>query len=468
MPSASRAAETREASSPASHRGSRRFSPTSGVRRWVSGWPRLLVFVCAASFVARLAVIFYFGTYETDYSTADIGTIPYNLIDGDGYTYQGRPSAYIGPGYTLLWAGMMEVFGTTGGQLAIQLLQALALSTLPLVWYRVSERIFGSSLVSLVSSVWLAIYPELLFLSATMYLDSVALFLWVLLLAALLRWRQTGGARLGATLGLLAGILVLTKGRMLVLVVATLLLFLIVDGRRSPARALRQYLVPVVCAALLMTPWVVRNWIQLDGFVLTESYLGYNLWIGHNVNANGTGKLRVGGGGLISADSLGLKEASGHYPEPPRLVAELRTAKTDPQVDRFYRRQAFRDIEKNPSREVGLTLRKIFYSWWRDPKSVFTKHPAYLLPWSFTLIFFVIGLAKSFVRPRRYLLVYLVCAVTTLLQVVFFVVPRFRLPVYPFVFGVAALGLVQLAEMVAARSARWRATYGAATVRLLQ
>jgi 4-amino-4-deoxy-L-arabinose transferase-like glycosyltransferase len=429
-----------------------------------------LILICLASFLLRLVIAFYLRNYKDDYSATDIGMIPYNLFHGHGYTYGARASAYFGPGYSFLWAGLMYVFGATAGQLAVQLLQALALSLLPIVWYFVALKLFDNKMVALLSAAWLALYPELLVLSATMYSDSIVLFLWVAFFGLLVRWQQSKSNLLGVLIGLSMAGLVLTKGRMLAFVAVALAYFFILERKDKTAR-LGRYVVPLITAALLMAPWVVRNWVQLHAFIPTESSLGYNVWIGHNEHANGTGKYRVGGGGLIHLRGLGTDSdtvAGADFPKPQKLASEVKSAETEPAADAAYRREALTYFAHHPRQELSLSVRKVFYGWWRDPKSIFTSNPAYILPWLVTLLLFLVGLVRSRASARTYGIVYVICLVSTLLQVAFFVVPRFRLPVYPFVFLVAALGLTYLLELLATRNERWRSAYSALSIRLLR
>jgi 4-amino-4-deoxy-L-arabinose transferase-like glycosyltransferase len=427
--------------------------------------PRVLPLVCVLGLILRLVAVFHLKTYNDDYSTADIGAIPYNLLQGHGYTYNGVESAYFGPGYTLLWAGLMEVFGVTGGQLVLQLLQVVALSILPIIWYGISLRIIDSKAIALVSAIALALYPELVVLSATMYSDTLVLFLWVVFLALVLRWRDSPTLASGLVLGLTTGALILTKGRMLVFVLGVVLYFLVVDRPRLRAAQLHRQLLPLAACLVLMSAWVARNAVQLHSFVVSESTFGYNLWIGHNPAANGTGKYRAGGGGLVNQGDT--RPGTG-FPQPRSLAVELAATNGEGPTDAVYRRAAFSYIRQHPGSEVSLTARKIVDTWWRDPKSTFTRNPAYLLPWIVTLVFFVWGLLKSFHSPRVYALAYIVFVVATLLDVIFFVVPRFRIPAYPFVFQVAALGVVAAGEILTARSGRWGERLGSLALRLVR
>ncbi len=435
--------------------------------------PNFLIIICVFSLLIRVVIIFYLKTYANDYSHTDIGQIPYNLLNGLGYTYNGRPSAYFGPGYTYLWTAMMFVFGIFGGQLALQLLQAIGLSVLPIVWYRLSLSLFDKHIIAFVSSVWLSLYPELLLLSSTMFSESIMMFLWIFTFVMIIWWRESPTHLKGILLGLTIAILILTKGRLLLFIAVPLLYFFILDWKDRKKSALQQYMVPLICVILLMSIWIVRNMIELNKFYTTESAFGEMFWKGHNIDATGTGKYILGSSNIskikIDSEEFPIGEnAQRNFRKSPELQLALKNAQSEAEIDHAYQQEAYLFIINNLDKELELSIKKIFYAWWRDPTNLFTYHPLYIVPWCITMIFFIIGLVKSFSQPKHYLLFYLIFFISTLLQVIFCVVPRYRLPVYPFVFGLGALGFVQTFELMITRNNNLQKKYHAFISRLIQ
>lgn len=414
---------------------------------WVKRHRVLVLFgACALTLVLRLGLIFVRQTYLLSYETTDIGAIPYNLVAGDGYTYLGMESSYFGPAYTFLWAGLMVVFGREGGQLAVQIVQAAALSIAPIFVFLAARHFFNQTAAYL-AALWFAFYPELLVLSSTMYSDSIVLALWCVLLGlyAVFMERQRPSYLLAVLFGMVIAVMTLAKGRMLLLsgwLMGLMLLHGLVTVWKERAqqrlRLTRQIVIPLlggILALLLISPWIARNYAVHDKFMPTESTMGFNLWVGHNANATGTGKLNLGNTPLAGGEFNDEVTGSARFPRSDALQAQLAQCETEASCDDLYLEDALQVMAQDPAREIALSAKKVFYAWWFDPTSATAVHWLYRLPWIVTLVFFVVGAAYRLVVARRIdWLLWGVLVLTTLLQVLFFVVPRFRYPVYPIVF----------------------------------
>lgn len=422
---------------------------------------QILFLTFLLSFIVRVVLIFWRQTYVADYGRTDIGGIPYNLVNGLGYTYLGMPSSYFGPGYTYVWAVAMLLFGREGGQLGVQLLQAVLLSLAPWPLFYFARHAFGTA-VALVSATWMAFYPELLVLSSTMYSDSLAVFLWcaVLGLYAALVGKKRPSTWLAILLGATLGLLALTKGRMLAFA-AVVLLALLVNGLRAvwPTRALlsRRVLLPILAGLVMLLailPWTARNYAVHDTFMPLESTMGFNLWLGHNPAATGTGKARLGNTAVAGGEFDETAGEGAAFPVPAALEAALATCQTEVTCDELYQADALAFIRANPERVIELSGYKALYAWWFDPTSAAARSILYRVPWVVTLVFFALGaLHRLFVARRVDWLMWAILLVSTLLQMLFFVVPRLRYPVYPIVFVFAGYGAWLLARAVLARYA---------------
>ena len=403
-----------------------------------AGWT--LGLMAVAGLLVRAAAVLARKTYLQDFSQTDRGSIAHSLASGAGYLYHGLPSSFFGPVYTQLWAFFLKSMGPDTGELALQLLQALLLALAPVLLYPFA-RLYLERGTALLAAAWLAFYPEFLLLSTTMFSESLLVFLWCAVLALFALMIRDPRNLLGkaAVLGLVAGLMVLTKGRMLpfVMLLLAALAWRQEDGRRWALAAL----VGLVFLGGVMAPWIARNHRVHERIVLTESSLGFNLWMGHNAAATGTGKARLG----ISNYGGGDTE-SAVFPKSPGLMAELAAAPSEIERDGVYHRQALADMKaRGLGGELALSLKKMFYAWWIDPTNKLARSPVYWGPWALTLILFLIGLLHRIVRERRYdWMLYLLLLVSTALQVLFFVIPRLRYPFYPIAFLFAAQGLAAL------------------------
>jgi hypothetical protein len=363
----------------------------------------------------------------------------------------------------------MFIFGIFNGQLVVQLLQAIALSALPILWFRFSTYFIDKHIIALLSSIWLSIYPELLGISAFMYTESILLFLLFLAFLMLMRWRESTTYLKGIMLGTVISLVILTNSRMALFVGISLLYFFFVDWKER-RKFIPHYLVTSICIVCLVGVWITRNVIELNAPLL-NSRQGENLFWGHNINANGTSKYFVGDSRItkIKLKTKPVpKKMDIDYPRSPELASIIRNNKSEADNNRVYQKEAYNFIINHPEKELDLFIKKLWYSWWRSPTHVVTFQPVYIIPWSITLFFFVIGLIISLSRWKQYFLFYLMFFSSTVTQIIYHANPRFRLPIYPFIFGIAAIGFVYIIELLVSRNILWQKKYSDFTSYLLR
>ena len=218
--------------------------------------------------------------------------------------------------------------------------------------------------------------------------------------------------RLGLVAGCVAGVAILTKEGML-LFVPLAGLWLLVTRRAFVAAA------AVLGLALVLVPWVGRNYVVHGRFVLTAAHGGVTFWTGNNPLARGEGDL---------AANADLKRA--------RNAIEARHAGASAQeMDAVYYDEAFAFIRRQPAAWLALEARKLFYT-------VVPVGPSYLLhsaryrlgSWlSFALLLpsAAIGIVRLS-RRRRLAVIWpmpTLAASVVLMNLVFFPQERFRIPV---------------------------------------
>lgn len=417
-------------------------------------WSPVVAIVISGT-ILRIGIVLARATYTQDYAGTDHGSMAHAVAEGAGYIYKGLPSSFFGPVYTYLWAWAMQIFGHDGGQLALQIAQSVMLGVAPYFVYEFGRLAFRRD-VATWAAAWVGFYPEFLLLGSTMFADGMVCALWCACLA-IYAWMLRSPSRhllLAVLFGFCAGCLVLTKGRMLAFVVV-LLAALTINLRHVKLRtAIGDWravaLLAWVLTAAVIAPWTARNLSIHDRLVLVESSAGYNLWIGHNEHATGTGKARLG----VSSYQEDFKRSAA-FPQSTGLRDALQTATTEIARDDVYMQAAWQRIAADPWRSVELAGRKFVYAWVLDPTNAIARRPAYWLPWMVSLALFVVGFScRVFVLHRHDLMLWSLIAISTLTQMVFFVIPRLRYPWYPLIFLFAAQGLVCTWTLLRRRSMR--------------
>lgn len=241
-------------------------------RRWLA--PAAIVLVALA---VRTVVVLADDGYQPANDSIQYHEIARSIASGDGYPesqllLQGGPMAFRGLGYPALLGGVYALTGdsVTAGRLVGAALGAVAV----LLLYLVVRRIWGRR-VGLVAAGMAAVFPPLVLLSSELLSESLFIALSLAVVLCALACRVSGGA-LGwaAGVGALCGLAALTRSVGLVLVVAAALGVWTLRPRLS-ARALLAPMVVVLCAALVIAPWAIRNQIEFGRFIPTTTSGGY-------------------------------------------------------------------------------------------------------------------------------------------------------------------------------------------------
>ena len=404
------------------------------------------------------------------------GRIAENLLAGRGFSIEflgsEGPTSQQAPFYPLLLAAVWWCLGSATPQaiLAVQLLQCLAGTALVLTvawlgWSLLPER----PSVGWVAAVGAAVYPTHLYMVTHLQVALWAALVLTLLLAVCVspRWRAT---RRGAILaGCLAGTLLLVEPILALALPICAVVFWLGEaagswrGRFGRAPLARVALMAAV-AALIITPWTVRNWMVHGRPVPIKSTFGYAFWQGNNPISWGTDKipkssaevLRVEHDGTLRGMDRALWEARHETlyiddvvlkPAGYREFAGL----SEPQRSRLLGRRAWRFVRDNPARYGRLCLRRLRYFLLFDETNPKAANRLYRISTVAWLVLALIGLSISRGRWRELWPTYAIFAVVALFHSLVIVSVRFRIPVEPVTFVWAATAVAPLAVRLLGR-----------------
>ncbi len=188
-----------------------------------------------------------------------------DIANGHGYYVpfglQLVPTAEHGPLYPTVLAGAIKL-GITGDaplRALGALFGAITITAIGLIGRRV-----GGDRLGLLAAAIAAVSP--LMIAADGALTSETLYAAVIALALLaaLRLAERVGSGRAAVLGVLIGLAALTRSE-------ALLLLVLVAIPLTWRGGWRRVVIPIVCAGVVLTPWVVRNWSVFDRPVLTNN-----------------------------------------------------------------------------------------------------------------------------------------------------------------------------------------------------
>ena len=384
----------------------------------MSRYSRLLAAAVALAFVLRAA--FAVGYWVDKPFTVD--QIEYlmladNLAAGEGLTYDddGKMRLMRSPGYPVFLAATFAINDSVS---FLKLLQSLIGALAVLLVAALARRV-GGDRVAIIAAFVVALYPPLVFHPA--YVLSEVLYTFMALAVGLAIWRSLDGVvgsapgwRRAAPFlasGLLAGVAVLTRPELLFFLV---LIFFVLLSRRLVVPALTL----TVGTMLVVAPWTLHNYLTRDAFVMVSSRSGPNFWMGNNALATGDGDV---------SDHPQMKA------EYERIIRENQD-RTPEQLEAVFYDKAGEYIRDNPLEWVWLNVRKVFFLFvpfgpsYASHSLLFriTQAASYLL----LLPFAVTGLVRILRRPAQPVVLWTLAGATVLTCVVYFPLPRYRIPVF--------------------------------------
>jgi len=408
-----------------------------------------VVVVTLAAALPRLAVLAHErGTILTafvDKSDRFATTLVYHGTFG---FLPGVPSAYTQPLYGWFLAGIYWPFGRSW--LSVGLAQVLVAIATALAVLEIGTRLRSTG-VGLVAALITTLHPYVVWHDVHAnreVLDGLALALLTLFALISYQKRSLGWA---AATGAVAGIAILGNARLALL---PLVVGLYVAWRVRPGvRALLTVGVVVVAAAAVVSPWVVRNKVQVGCFAITTDSRA--LWKANNLN---TYRVLQNGGWIDDVPPLA------GAPPWPELAADLTLEGKPTTVDecaqmRLYRHATVEFWRHHPREKAKLAAQAVRMLWTPVPTesdssgsgiartSRRTIEPAYVL------VLYALALAGLFFAPRRFVaLALLLLAYNTLAATVFAGTVRYRAP-WDFLLALlAAFALAEILERVRRRS----------------
>jgi 4-amino-4-deoxy-L-arabinose transferase-like glycosyltransferase len=420
--------------------------------RW-AGSPAGIFLVALA---ARVAWILTLPDHLIWIDEKQFAEIARSIAAGDGYiasSYRANPvvPAYLAAFFRALGESVLY---PRLGQAVIGALSCVLLQRLGTV---VADKTVGTI------AAWLVVlYPGHIYLSGVFYADCIAVALatgWLLLTYRTMAARRPTVTALAA--GVLFGLLALTRPTFLATAPLAVGFFFLLPGARF-ARALRTAAAFTVACVLTIAPWTIANYRAYGHIVVVSGGFWDTLWKGNNELADGGPDDR-----LLSWDSQIWKDRAAELPdaERERLVAkydalhrrvlELRYHYHDRMlaVDAVLKPVILDIIANDPQRFAKLFARKIatlFDAFTATGASnIHTNSPAtvivalYFYP---LLALAGIGILLSASHWRRYAPLVLLVAAWAVIHGVLTACTRFRLPIDPILFLLAATALARLSR----------------------
>jgi 4-amino-4-deoxy-L-arabinose transferase-like glycosyltransferase len=376
--------------------------------------------VAAAAIVPRVVVLVYerdkilsaFTDKSDDFAVTFIHHGTFGLVPG-------QPSAYTQPLYGFFLVPVYWIFGRTWWSAGFA--QILVATATALLVYAIGARLLSRS-AGVFAAVVSTLNPYLVWHDVHLNREILDQFLAAALVLCVLVAADRRSLTWSVGAGICAGLAILGNVRLSSLPLVLAAYLLLRNGWSWAPVAL------VAAAAVTVTPWVVRNKVQVGCFALTTD--GRALWKANNLQTYG---LLTHGKWIDD-----VKDPPGHpFPNPEEARVIYARGGGTFHIDEcanesYYQHKAWLFVRDHPGAKAKLAGLGVRMLW--DPRTTASATDSghgLLRTWAQPLymsVLYLLALIGLFFAPRRFtLLAVLILAYQTLAAVVFVGATRYRI-----------------------------------------
>jgi hypothetical protein len=373
------------------------------------------------------------------------------MIWGRGYSYPWQvtlgfphvePTAFMPPGQVMIDYVALSIFGQGKLGHTALFLEEVILSVL-LVWlvYKLIVVCFHDVRLAVLGAWAAAVYPSFIIAAGSFGITTAVLVADAALLLAVASYFRAAEAGRGTTwhsvaIGVSAALLTFFRSEAYPVLAIT---FCIIAFRlRHTLRAKWPDLVRLtIVAFLVVSPWIVRNYVVLDRIVLGSTSGGFNFWRGHNETATGS-SWTSDDHAVWTTESM-RQDIIAKYGG----LARIEQAHGD-----YHVAKAIDWIRSHPAEELVLAVKKPILLWTIDWYSTKARSLPYIALYAITAVLSILGVVE--LRHQRVRSLALSATLTmiaswlvlyTLLVMAFFTLPRFQVILIGIYFPIVVLGL---------------------------
>lgn len=390
----------------------------------------MALFIFLSAFVIRVLVQWKMGVFTAP-QTWEYEVVVNNYLAGAGLSYSLYGTTYyslIAPLYPLLCIIIYSL--TNHSFLAVAIIQAAISAFTCVVIFWLGSHIFGKK-AGLLAAIITALHPGAIVYTAKFHSFVLDSLLFCLIVWLLIKTKKNPVIMNELKLGAAFGLALLTR--------ATVFIFLPLSWlwlKRNTGKSLYIY---ILVSLLLLSPWVVRNYIIYKKPVILTSSSNV-FWRGNNPLATGT--------------SLGPKGLP--MLQEDRKMYQMLYGKSEIEQNNIFWQESIRFIRNNPLRSFKLFIKKLYYFFWFAPTTGSQYQPGWLniykIYYSVMVIFGILGLLtlKNLSASSRNdaVLIILFILVIAVAQSLFYVETRHRWAIEPLMLIFSAAGMIRTKEIL--------------------
>ena len=373
------------------------------------------LFLFLLSLFSRIIISYFFGDRVLENEWAILVENLYNfkilsMLNFDGLLV---PNLWMPPFYAYFIYLHALIFGMEENLANYVITTQIIISSFTtIIFYKIIFKFFSLN-ISLFGSILFSLFPLIVFSacqisSASMYLFFLLTF--ILLILNLASQGADGSLKNLFLIGLLSGILILTRRDFILIYFFSLsysFLFFKIN--------LKKILIIFIITTMTISPYIIRNYLSFDRFIVHSGF-GYNLWKAYNSNA----------------------KVEGYYIQSNKLKLEISEVKKDVfyriNEDQVYLNDAKNFIIKNPKKAIDLFSKRLFSFFFIDFDSSQKNYYNFFhtIPNLLVSLFSLFGIIIFYKKDSKFN--YLICSFIIILIVysLFALLPRYKIYILPF------------------------------------
>ena len=371
-----------------------------------------LLLIILFSFVIRIFNLYFFEGFDFHYGEDDEhyfkiavfvaknGLLNWEAID--------RP-----PLISFIIIPIIKIFNYSLSLIFIKFLMIfLSLSTCVALYF-LSIEITKSYRISLLISFIYSFYPFSIYMSGRLYTENLATLLICLISLFVIKFIDKNNIKFLILFSFLLGLLSLTRSSYYYL--PFFLSFIIFFINEKFIKKLSYIFIMFIIFFMTLSPWIIKNYFQLNEYVPTTTRLGYGLWLSNN---DFSSKLIKNGG----------------YERTENFKKEIEYSKSfDPiKQSNYLKEKAFKEIKNNKLEFMKACIFRFlnFFNPKPNPYKKFSLKDMIMITYfsPFLILFFMSLINKNYNFKKIILLTIIFYSLIT--HIPFYGIPRFRFPVY--------------------------------------
>lgn len=389
---------------------------------------QLILTIGLAVFCRGLVLVLFPSAGDPDaMDTESYNMIAFQLMEGKGFALYDDPTVYVAPLLPFFLAGVYSVFGIHFWVVNLLFILFAAISTY--LVYKIA-RLRYSFQTGLTAALLFAIEPSLCGITAFIYTEPLNIPLLLGSMYFLLYGFKSNKRHSFLVSGFFMGLSTLCKGTTLLFpFVLTVILFL------SPKTRYRwkQLFLFVSTFCVVLVPWTVRNYQTFHVFLPVATGAGESLWTGNYFPFDGEFR----------------------YGKTQKKASELTEGLSWLERDRKLGEEARKMIFNNPGKFVKLSMKKIYRYGIKVYEGIPTGQKrsrelyiVVILAASHWLLLILSGAGVVIDKNRDVMFWTIIILLLYYLgiHVITFAIPRYRIPVVPFILPFAALSIQKVWE----------------------